>query len=265
MLLVRPISLLTLLRRATIGTRGTHSAIRPLKVWKGRQPSGLRDSAAKHPHSSGTLKYLAAGFKYTRTTSESARTYETAAKECHQEVQRLRLLKSAAVAHVRAGAPEASSAIIERMKTHVQTTGIGELELLDTLRELAEISKNNDVVVAALERMVDIDPSDTNTRFSLAYKHSDIGNNDLALFHYLRIPIDERTAMAWNNLGVVFDHSGLSAKSVEAYRVAEKMGETLAMSNLAEKLITAGFLEAAQQECNAALDSKNYHKNTVHH
>lgn len=39
------------------------------------------------------------------------------------------------------------------------------------------------------------------------------------------------------------------------------MGETLAMSNLAEKLITAGFLPEAQKECDDALKIPSYHKN----
>jgi hypothetical protein len=41
------------------------------------------------------------------------------------------------------------------------------------------------------------------------------------------------------------------------------MGETLAMSNIAEKLITAGFLPEARKECDAALQVENYHKSVI--
>ena len=41
------------------------------------------------------------------------------------------------------------------------------------------------------------------------------------------------------------------------------MGETLAMSNIAEALITAGFLPEAQQECDNALKKDRYHDNVV--
>jgi hypothetical protein len=105
--------------------------------------------------------------------------------------------------------------------------------------------------------------SDKDMRFSLAYKYSNIENNDLAVFHYLRIPSEERTSMTWNNLGVAFGLSGLPAKSVNAYRRAEQLGETLAMSNIAEKLITAGFLPEAKEECDNAMKIDNYHKNII--
>jgi hypothetical protein len=115
-----------------------------------------------------------------------------------------------------------------------------------------------------MERLVDLDPSNIKTRFSLAYKHSEVGNNDLALFHYLRIPYNERDPVTWNNLGVSFDQFNLAAKSVHAYRKAEEAGETLAMSNLAQKFITAGFLPEAQERCDAALKTESYHSNIPH-
>ncbi|MBI2358551.1 MAG: hypothetical protein HYV04_06535 [Deltaproteobacteria bacterium] len=83
----------------------------------------------------------------------------------------------------------------------------------------------------------------------------------LSLHHYLKIPYQERTAITWNNLGVQFDRFDLAGKSVEAYRTAENLGETLAMSNLARKLLKAGFLKEAQEICNRALQVENYDKN----
>jgi hypothetical protein len=80
----------------------------------------------------------------------------------------------------------------------------------------------------------------------------------------LRIPYEDRKPVTWNNLGVVFDQFGLPAKSVQAYRKSEEGGDTLAMSNLAQKLISAGFLPEAQQKCDAALKIENYHRNIPH-
>ena len=70
--------------------------------------------------------------------------------------------------------------------------------------------------------------------------------------------------MAWNNLGVAFDEFAMRSKSVSAYRKAEEAGETLAMSNLARKFISAGFVEEAEAECNKALKLQDYHKNIGH-
>ena len=62
-------------------------------------------------------------------------------------------------------------------------------------------------------------------------------------------------------MGVAFDHFSLASKAVLAYRKAEELGETLAMSNLAYKLIKAGFLSEAEDLCKKAMASKEYHKN----
>ena len=159
-----------------------------LRFGKGGSLQRLKELAVAHPHSSGVLYHLAQGFEIYQDYAASARTYEAAAKEARGDERRLQLLKLAAVAHARAGARETSSAVIAQMKTHLQTCGTGEVELLDALRRLVEIDKDNDALVPLMERIVDIDPSDTYARFELAYKHSQMGNSDLALFHYLRIP-----------------------------------------------------------------------------
>jgi hypothetical protein len=56
----------------------------------------------------------------------------------------------------------------------------------------------------------------------------------------------------------------MPAKSVVAYRRAEEMGEKLAMSNLGNKLLSEGFVEEAQELCDQALATKNYHRNIGH-
>ncbi len=173
----------------------------------------------------------------------------------------LRILGRAAVDYTRAEMQEAASAVVSRIKIQVEESGNGELQLLEALQELAEIAKDDEANLAIMERIVEVDPSDADTRFSLAYKHSQLGNDDLALLHYSRIPYQERSSATWNNLGVAFDAFSLPAKSVIAYRRAEEMGETLAMSNLALKFISAGFLPEAQKQCDSALAIKDYHKN----
>ena len=41
----------------------------------------------------------------------------------------------------------------------------------------------------SLERIVDVKPDDFTSLFNLAYKHSGMGNKDVALHHYLQIPM----------------------------------------------------------------------------
>jgi hypothetical protein len=71
--------------------------------------------------------------------------------------------------------------------------------------------------------------------------------------------------MVWNNVGAAFDQLNLPVKAVESFKRASEMGETLAMSNLANKLLGAGFAEEAQSNVNKALAAGGTpHKNIGH-
>ncbi len=85
----------------------------------------------------------------------------------------------------------------------------------------------------------------------------------MALFHYLKIPELDRSAVAWNNLGVSLDELSMPGKSVDAYRKAEELDQTLAMSNLGNKFLSAGFINEAQAECDKAMTIENYHPNVA--
>jgi tetratricopeptide (TPR) repeat protein len=232
-----------------------------LFIGRGGKLSKLKALAETQARNSKTWSYLARAYKHYQQYRESAEAFQIAAREAGNDTARqLRLLGQATAALAREDVAAALE-IASQMKTLVEERGSGELELLGTLRRLAEISKEDEVTIAILERFVDVDPSDIDTRFVLGHKHSELGNTELSLFHYLRIPYRERKGGTWNNLGVAFDNLGLPVKAVAAYREAEEMGETLAMSNLAQKLIGAGLLLEAQKKCDAALAIKDYHRN----
>jgi hypothetical protein len=95
----------------------------------------------------------------------------------------------------------------------------------------------------------------------LAYQHSEVGNEDLALHHYLQIPFDRREAMDWNNLGVAYNHFKVKGRAVQAFRKSETAGETLAMANLGYELMNAGFLVEANEICKKALAIEGFHAN----
>jgi tetratricopeptide (TPR) repeat protein len=128
----------------------------------------------------------------------------------------------------------------------------------------AEATKNKDMLIAISERLVDLSPDDYRTRFGLAYMHSEAGNNDLSLNHYLFIPPSERNALGWNNLGAAFQHFRLPIKAVRAYRKSEELNETLAMANLGYAMLNVGLLAEARAICEKALAHKGFHKNVGH-
>lgn len=130
-----------------------------------------------------------------------------------------------------------------------------------TLLDMVKDEDNFYPSVAAMERILALKPDDIATRSNLALKQSERGNNDLALHHYLKIPFPDRSSAAWNNIGVTFENLKLSGKAVDAYRRAASMEETLAMSNLGNKFLGAGFVSKAKEQCEAALKFENPHKN----
>lgn len=220
----------------------------------------LRQIAEENPDNAEVLRNLAKALgEYDAT--ESAKTYEQAARKTSDRIQKQQLLGFAAEKYAEAGNLDQADTILEKLKA--KSIGGDEIKLLRTMRAIAEATENNDALAAILERTVELAPSEVDRRFSLAYQHSQLGNEELALFHYLRIPVQDRSAIAWNNLGVALQALGLSEKAVKAYRRAEEMGETLAMSNLGNKLMSGGFTTEALAECNKALGIENYHQNVT--
>lgn len=167
----------------------------------------------------------------------------------------------ALLAFAQAGRKGETTKVLTKMKSLASNVADGEAIVIDALRQLKDIGNNKDLFCGLTERLLQLHPDDVRARFTLAYNYSEADQDELSFYHYLKIPYQERTAIAWNNMGVQFDHFDLAAKSVDAYRTAENLGETLAMSNLARKLIKAGFLKEAQEICNRALEVKDYHKN----
>lgn len=233
-----------------------------LLTWsKGGKLTNLEELARACPENSEVQKYLAKGYQVYGEQEKAARRFETAAQKAGSQKQELARYGDGALAFARAGQKAEAKRVIERMKAIASGVENGHEQLVSALREIAEIETDKDALFGLTEKLLDLRPGDIELRFSLAYKYSEGGEGELSLFHYLKIPHQERESGTWNNLGVQFDHFDLNNKSVQAYRKAEELGDTLAMSNLAQKLIRAGFLEEAEGICNRAIKMENYHKN----
>lgn len=221
----------------------------------------LQELAKEYPNNSDVQRYLAKGYQVYQDFEKAADYFEVAAKKATDAELQLAQYGEAAVAYYRAGMQQRVKAILGEIRSLVPKVDDGESVLITTLRDIAEHADDKDILLGLMERLIHIHPEDTNSRFSLAHKYSEVGYHDVSLLHYLKIPYQERGAGAWNNLGVEFDHFELHGKSVKAYRKAEQFGETLAMSNLAQKFIEAGFLEEAETICSNAVKIDGYHKN----
>ncbi|NQV58384.1 MAG: hypothetical protein HQ502_01880 [Alphaproteobacteria bacterium] len=232
-----------------------------LEAGNGESFAKLEALARANPENIIILKYLAAGQRHYQDHTKAAATYEAAAAIARNDKEAIQLKGLAAEEYVRADLLENSSAIIDEIMKDFGESGNEELQTLQVLSDLAKLGDEIEANLAYMERIVELDPSDIDTRFSLAHLYAKCGNDDLALLHYLKIPYQQRGSATWNNLGVTFENLSMPAKSVNAYRKAKAKGETLAMSNLANKYISAGLLTEARDECNEAMTFENYHKN----
>lgn len=221
----------------------------------------LEKYSADMPMNSAIAIDLASGYLHYQEFEKAAKAYLLAADTCKEERKQIELLGDAALNYLKAGDKSRARELEARMIQLSNKTAQGEVDVLQAKKDIAEQEKDDETILAVLERLIEINPGDIDGRFSLAYKYSVIGRDELAAFHYSRIPPAERKEGTWNNLGVSLERLGLPIKSVAAYKKSEELGETLAMSNLAIKLRNAGFVQEARKTLDAALQIKDHHKN----
>ncbi len=216
----------------------------------------LRKVAAEHPNNSDVRGLLASGLGRLGEEAEAARTFEGAAEVAPTSSAKAQLLGQSARAFATANRHNDASRVFSRMR-QLEPSQEVELHILRTLNEVAKHKNDAEVSIASLERIIELTPDDYEARFALGYEHSEKSRDNLALFHYTKIPIPERDGGTWNNIGVSRDQVGLVAQSVDAYIQAESDENTLAMSNLAAKYLKVGFLVEAKAKCEEAMKLKD--------
>lgn len=228
---------------------------------KGGSLSEMEQLVNKNPEVGKAQFYLGKAYEIYKEYEKAGQAFKRAAEHVESIEDRLSDFGEAALAYYHGGMKLKSEEIIAIMKQEVCQSNAGEKYLITTLQEIANIESDMDVYFGLSERLLEIKPSDTNIRFNLAFKYSEGNEKKLSLFHYLRIPEPERSGGTWNNLGVQYDQFQMACSSINAYRKAELIGETLAMSNIANKFIDAGFLPEAKDICGKAIKIESYHKN----
>ena len=221
----------------------------------------LVELAELHPTNTGVVEFLARAYAQLNENGRAAEIYLAAAGVAADTAVGARLSRQAAKQYAHDGDFRKADNLVNSIRQTTTVAGLEQLPLLRTLLTIAELRKDDDALIVIMERMVELKPDDIEVRFKLAFKQSEMGNQELALQHYLRIRHADRKNGTWNNLGVAFAHFGLDVSAVNAYREAAKLGDPVAMSNLGSKLLMAGFIDDAKAECDKALlqDSTSRH------
>lgn len=217
----------------------------------------LKALSEEHPQNSEAHWYLGLAYEAYKDFGKAAEQFELSVQYLETD-RKLFVLCRAAQARAKDGQRDAEGWFLGHAQPLIKQAKDGERVVLMTLKEIAQLTNEDDKYLAYTERLLDLQPDNEYIRFSLAHKYSELNRNDLALFHYLLIPSFKRDHGDWNNIGVAYTRLDLNGKSVEAYRESEAAGGTLAMSNLAHKLISEGFLKEAEEICNRATKIKDY-------
>jgi len=184
-----------------------------------------------------------------------------AARIAEDETAKVRYLGRAAFQYERIDRHKRATELLNEMRNRAGKNPKLLPLLISALTEIADIKNDRDYQLALLEYQIEEVPSDTRKRFSLAYLHSQNQNGDVALFHYQIIPTGQRSPETWNNLGVSYGEAGMPVKAVRAFERSVEDGNTLAMSNLGNKLLASGFSKEANELCKRALAATDFDKN----
>ena len=132
------------------------------------------------------------------------------------------------------------------------------------LADLYEKSGDYELRALALEKAIEICPNNSDTTFKVAYSYSKKNFTSLSLLHYNKLlSVDIRNPAALNNIGVAYDELKMPLLSVSFYRKAEEENNTLAMANLAYRLLNSGFKQEASDILDKAKRQEDAHPNVA--
>jgi hypothetical protein len=188
--------------------------------------------------------------------------YYRAYQNCDNDEIKIKNLSLAILNYIKTGKKGYNDLISKMMD--LNRTNMFKLDIYSTSSEIAKFLGNDSLYFLILEAAVNDFPLNSKFRFDLAYRYYEKHYFALSYYHYnfLVNHFDESSSY-WNNLGVSASSLSLPNKALNAYRKSEQLGETLAMSNIAQKYISEGFFEEAKLICNKALEIKGYHKNVI--
>lgn len=216
--------------------------------------------ATAHPKNPDIAVFVAEAYEHFGESGEAASWYERASGLSLDAVDQIYYLRSGVVTALKGG-KNALSASLQLKLRMIEPKDTASLKAqLAAELEVAEEKKEDDIAIASLEKLLNLDPSDNDRRFNLAYKYSHAGRPDMAALHYERIPASLRTPAGWNNLGVAYEGLSFAIRAVDAYRRAADSGETLAAANTAKRFLDAGFVQEAHSLLEKASQNPEHDK-----
>lgn len=204
---------------------------------------------------------IGAAYEKAGDSPNAIRAYEEAARLASKEdVKALRIVSIAKCLLLAGQKQQALIRLMESIEVAKSPEALS--ALYQAISHVYDQDKNYDLSAIALEKAVQMEPNNTVLRFYTAYGYGETKLSGLALLHYdtmLGFAPDDHSAL--NNIGVALGELGLPVLSVNRFKAASDLGNTLASANLAQQYLRGGFVEEASAIVEKAKEQKEIHEN----
>lgn len=191
----------------------------------------------------------------------AATAYDDSARFEQGEKQRMTNIVALSRCLYKAGKKEAAfQRLMDELSAATSADAVA--ALYNGLAALYEKDQEPELRALALEKALEVAPSDTDLLFSMAYSYSQKGIDALALLHYKTLlRFNPEYPAALNNIAVAYGRLKLSVLEVKFYKRAAIKNNTLAMANLANQYMNAGFADEAKDILDKARQQQDIHPN----
>jgi len=155
---------------------------------------------------------------------------------------------------------EAKQLLINRLEE--VSTKEDKFELYQGLSIIEKLLGNGELATFCQDKSLEYNVGNEDKLFDAAYIASQEKLSGISIVNYNQLlRLNNKHAMALNNIGVEAAEIKLKSKAVENYNKSSKQNNTLAMSNKANLLLDSGFIEEAKEIAKNAQTFENPHKN----
>jgi tetratricopeptide (TPR) repeat protein len=207
----------------------------------------LRATAANNPRLVRVRRYLADALAESGEVDAALQELRDAASLSTEVAEQAEIAaRVASMLHRADRTKEAKAFIFAELRSATEPAARSSLALTAAKIFEGDSAEARDHVLALYEIARQSTPNDQSMLFDFAYAASNYDANGAAYILYKQLVArDSENAAALNNLGVAAERLQMAASAVRAYRRAEVLKHDLAIANLAQLLVTAGFLDDA--------------------
>ncbi|MCK4579008.1 MAG: hypothetical protein KAU50_09470 [Candidatus Marinimicrobia bacterium] len=205
----------------------------------------LKNMAQKKKYKYIANYHLGYLFRSIKEYNKSAEYFLIAAKYSDSPEQKASNTSDAAELLLKSGAKNrATGSLIELINQETDPLALSQCYL--SLSKIYEKVGNTHLRIISLMKSIEYKPNDTNTLFKCAYALSENNYHALSTYYYQQhIKFDPSESACYNNLAVEHESNDLTIHAVNEYNLAKGKKNTLAMANLAQNYINAGFKDDA--------------------